>query len=74
MGWFAAAIPIVTSVLGAMGDDKDKQQPQGPVAPPPPTLGEIFAKNADNYASPTQYAMPNTNPFISNSPVGGGQR
>lgn len=42
MGFMAAAIPIVTSVLGAMGD-KDKQQQQ-PMTPPP-TLGQIFAQN-----------------------------
>lgn len=69
MGFMAAAIPLVAGVLGSMG--KDEQQP-GPAVPPPPTLGEMFAANSKNYASPPQYAMPNTSQVFSNSPVGGG--
>jgi hypothetical protein len=71
MGFMAAAIPIVAGVLGAMGDDEEKQQ--GPAIPPPPTLGEMFAANAQSY-QPRQFAAPVTDVFNPNSPVGGGAK
>jgi hypothetical protein len=71
MGFMAAAIPLVAGVLGSMGEEE--QQQQGPAIPPPPTLGEMFAANAQNYA-PRDFAMPNVNPFQNNSPVGGGAK
>lgn len=46
MGFLAAAIPIATSLLGAMG--KDEKQQQAPVQPPP-GLGEIFAMNERSF-------------------------
>ncbi len=71
MGFMAAAIPIVTGILGAMGEDEEQQQ--GPAVPPPPTLGEMFAANAQNYG-PRQFSTPDTVPFQPNSPVGGGAK
>jgi hypothetical protein len=70
MGFMAAAIPIVAGVLGSMSEE---EQSQGPAVPPPPTLGEMFAANADNYG-PRQFSAPETVPFQPNSPVGGGAK
>lgn len=70
MGW-AAAIPVALQVLGSLSKEGEKQQ--GPVVPPPPTLGEMFAANAANY-QPTQHAMPTQNPFMPSGPVGGGMK
>ena len=44
MGFMASAIPIATSLLGALGD-KGGQQAAQAAPPPPPTLGQIFAQN-----------------------------
>jgi hypothetical protein len=52
MGFLAAAIPIATSLLGAMSEEEQPQQAPQPVQPPP-TLGEIFAMNGQNYQAPT---------------------
>jgi hypothetical protein len=71
MGFMAAAIPIVADVLGSMS--KEEEKPQAAI-PPPPTLGEMFALNAQNYSEPRQYAMPSVGPFTPNSPVGGGAK
>lgn len=46
MGFLAAAIPIATSLLGAMS--KDEQQQQAPVQAPP-GLGEMFAMNERSF-------------------------
>jgi len=57
MGFMAAAIPLVTSVLGAMSkqDEKPQQQPMAP----PPTLGQVFAQQWQQNNQPRTH----TNPF-----------
>jgi hypothetical protein len=58
MGFLAAAIPIATSVLGALSQDDKKQQPQQVMAPPP-TLGQVFAQQWQQNNQPRTH----TNPF-----------
>jgi hypothetical protein len=71
MAFAAAAIPLAVSLLGAMGK-KEEGAPQA-AAPAPPTLGQMFASNADNYSQGMNFALPEVNPY-QGGPVGGGQR
>ncbi len=69
MAW-AALIPIAAQLL--KGDDK--QQAPAPQLPPPPSLGEVFARNQAKYDQPIQHSYPTqSNPF-SQFPTGGGSR
>lgn len=71
MAFAAAAIPLVTTLLGAMSQDKEGN-PQ-PAAPTPPTMGEMFAKHSQDYGQGGGFAVPQATPF-QGGPVGGGQR
>jgi hypothetical protein len=65
MAW-AALIPVAMQLLKG----EEKQAPQGPQMPAPPSIGDIFKSNA---MAPTQHELPTVTPYQA-GPVGGGNR